>query len=193
MKFILASQSPRRAQILKDHGFAPTIIPAHIPEILGVGESAQDYVLRLSREKANAVLAKITIDQDHNDTVILAADTTVVLGERILEKPADAAEAVAMLKALSDTTHHVLTGYTLFFVNDKKAVSEISECVKTAVTFHTLTEKQIQDYVASGDPFDKAGAYGIQSVRDTFVQAIDGSYYNVMGLPMEAIALHLEL
>lgn len=193
MKLILASQSPRRAQILKDHGFSPTIIPAHIPEVLGSDESASDYVLRLSLEKANAVLAKIQklgIENDAGKLVVLAADTTVVLGDKILEKPADANDAVAMLKTLSGTTHHVLTGYTLLCSEDlhnTQTVQQISGCVQTSVTFHSLSDKQIQDYVDSGDPFDKAGAYGIQNVRDTFVKAIDGSYYNVMGLPIEVI------
>lgn len=191
MKLILASQSPRRAQILKDHGFLATVIPANIVEIKAQNEAPRDYVLRLAREKAQAVLAKIKtteMENDEDETVILAADTTVVLGEKILEKPHDATEAMAMLRSLSGTTHQVLTAFTLLFVNAKK---EISECVQTSVTFHALTEKQMQDYVDSGDPFDKAGAYGIQSVRDTFVKAIDGSYYNVMGLPIEAILEYL--
>ena len=190
MKLILASQSPRRAQILRDNGFSPTVIPAHIIEIKSANETPSAYVLRLAHEKAHTVSTKIQVDNmgsDDHETVILAADTTVVLGENILEKPHDAAEALAMLQSLSGTTHQVLTGYTLLFVNAEKEISEISECVQTAVTFHKLTKKQIQDYVDSGDPFDKAGAYGIQSVRGSFVQSIDGSYWNVMGLPIEVI------
>ena len=198
MKLILASQSPRRAQILREHGFSPIVIPAHTPEVVGIGESASDYVLRLSLEKANAVLAKtkdVRRETDDDEIVVLAADTTVVLGDKILEKPADANEAFMMLNALSGTTHHVLTGYTLLCITDlqnSQTAKQISGCVQTSVTFHTLSEKQIQDYVDSGDPFDKAGSYGIQSVRDTFVKAINGSYYNVMGLPIEEILVQLK-
>lgn len=188
---ILASQSPRRLQILQEHNIQATVQPANILEVRNPSESPQDYVLRLSKEKAYAILNRSHFE---TATIILAADTTVALGNEILEKPTDAQDAFRMLKALSDKTHAVFTGYTLLFVDESNRPAvrhEISECIATTVQFRPLTEKAIQDYIDSKDPFDKAGAYGIQSVKETFVQEMSGSYFNVMGLPIEAILKHL--
>ncbi|KTD46619.1 septum formation protein [Legionella rubrilucens] len=181
LNMILASASPRRRHLLEAHGFRARVMPADIEEIPQPNEAAKAYVTRLAKEKAEAVLSRIAI---HEADLILAADTTVAYQNHILEKPRDANDAYTMLQRLSGKTHEVHTGYALVFLPAKRW---IVDCVTTTITFHTLTEEQIHQYIDSGDPFDKAGAYGIQTVRDTFVKEIKGSYYNVMGLPIEDI------
>lgn len=178
---ILASASPRRRHLLEAHGFTARVMPADIEEIPQPNETAKAYVTRLAKEKAEVVLSRIAINEAD---VILAADTTVAYHNDILEKPRDASDAYTMLQKLSGKTHDVHTGYALVFLPAKRW---IVDCVTTTITFHTLSEELIHQYIDSGDPFDKAGAYGIQTVRDTFVKEIRGSYYNVMGLPIEDI------
>lgn len=178
---ILASASPRRLQILQEHGLNVIVQPAHIAEILQKGEIASNYVMRLAREKAQTVLSKSATD---SADLILAADTTVAYQHHILEKPSTREDAYRMLSLLSGKTHEVYTGYALVFLPEQRWYVDYAT---TKITFHPLTEQQIQHYIDSGDPFDKAGAYGIQSVRDSFIKEVQGSYYNVMGLPIEAI------
>lgn len=178
---ILASQSPRRLAILQEQGFTAIVIPADIVEIPKSNESAHDYVLRLSQEKARAIFNTHSLPPN---AIILAADTTVELDNQILEKPKDAHDAEIILKTLSNNTHKALTGYTLF---NTKTKEEISSVTTTFITFKPLSLDEIQNYIATGDPFDKAGAYGIQTVKNTFVKSIQGSYFNVMGLPIEDI------
>lgn len=180
-RIILASASPRRLQILQEHGLTACVMPAEIEEILQTGEEANNYVRRLAKEKAQAILPQVS---GNSADIILAADTTVAYEEHILEKPRDYDDAYRMLSLLSGKTHEVYTGYALIFLPE---VRWCIDYVKTSITFHVLTEKQIHNYIESGDPFDKAGAYGIQQVRDLFVKEIKGSYYNVMGLPIEEI------
>lgn len=180
-KIILASASPRRKDILLDHGFEVLVLPAGIEEVLQDGEHASSYVTRLAREKAQAILPKVTLN---DGALVLAADTTVALNEHILEKPRDQDDAFRMLCLLSANTHEVYTGYALISLSDKKWYVGYAS---TQITFHTLSNAQIHQYIDSGDPFDKAGGYGIQNVKNTFVKEISGSYYNVMGLPIEAI------
>lgn len=180
-KLLLASSSPRRLQIVQDHGLTVVVKPAHIEEVVQDGEAAHTYVTRLAKEKAEAVLSQL--DKGEAD-IILAADTTVAYQDHILEKPKDAEDAYRMLRLLSGHSHEVYTGYALVFLPEQRWIINY---VTTHITFNQLTEQQIQQYVASGDPFDKAGAYGIQSVRDDFVKEIKGSYFNVMGLPIEEI------
>lgn len=187
LKIILASASPRRLQILQEHRLAAAVMPANIEEIQKNGEDAKTYVTRLAKEKAQAILpqvAKNTVD------LILAADTTVAYQNHILEKPFNEEDAYRMLSMLSGRTHEVYTGYALIFLPEQQWWVD---CVTTRVTFHTLTKQQIQNYIDSGDPFDKAGSYGIQKVRDSFVKEIEGSYYNVMGLPIEEILKKISL
>ncbi|KTD07373.1 Maf family protein [Legionella jamestowniensis] len=181
IKMVLASASPRRLQILQEHGLTAKVIPANIEEIQQNGEEPEAYVTRLAREKAQAVLPQIGAGATD---LILAADTTVVYQHHILEKPRNKEDAYRMLGMLSGNTHEVYTGYALVFLPEQRW--SINYAV-TRVTFHPLTKQQIQDYIESGDPFDKAGGYGIQQVRHSFVKEIDGSYYNVMGLPIEEI------
>lgn len=181
LKVILASASPRRLQILQEHGLSALVMPANIEEIQQQGEDAKTYVTRLAREKAQAILAQVA---DSDADLILAADTTVAYQNHILEKPTDYDDAYRMLHMLSGNSHEVYTGYALFSLPYRRWWVDYET---TQITFHTLTELQIKNYIDSGDPFDKAGGYGIQKVYDTFVKEIKGSYYNVMGLPIEEI------
>ncbi|WP_392536521.1 Maf family protein [Legionella sp. 227] len=181
LKFILASASPRRLQILQEHGLAAVVMPANIEEVLQKDEEAKIYVTRLAREKAQTILSQVEVGAAD---FILAADTTVAYQNHILEKPRDPEDAYRMLRMLSGSSHEVYTGYALISLPEQKWWVD---CVTTSITFHSLTERQIQNYVDSGDPFDKAGGYGIQNVHDKFVKEIKGSYYNVMGLPIEEI------
>ena len=187
LKIILASSSPRRLQILEAHGLRPVVKPADIDEILQPGEKANTYVTRLAREKAQTVLEQITVN---GVDLILAADTTVAYQNHILEKPKDREDAYRMLSLLSGKSHEVYTGFALVFLPEQRWWVDY---VTTHITFHKLTEEQIQEYIDSGDPFDKAGGYGIQQVRESFVKEIKGSYYNVMGLPIEEILKQLSL
>ncbi|KTD01300.1 Maf family protein [Fluoribacter gormanii] len=181
LKVILASASPRRLQILQEYGLNVVVMPADIEEILQEDEGAKAYVTRLAQEKAQTILLQSAVD---TADFILAADTTVAYQNHILEKPQDYEDAYRMLRMLSGNSHEVYTGYALIFLPEQKWCINY---VTTHITFHNLTEQQIQNYIDSGDPFDKAGGYGIQTVRDTFVKEIKGSYYNVMGLPIEEI------
>ncbi|MBL7479878.1 Maf family protein [Legionella bononiensis] len=187
LKIILASASPRRLRILQEHGLNADAIPANIAETQQKGEDAKAYVTRLAKEKAQTILSQVAVD---GVDLILAADTTVALQDHILEKPSDHKDAYRMLSMLSGKSHEVYTGYALIFLPEQRWQIDY---VTTKITFHTLTEEQIQDYIDTGDPFDKAGAYGIQNVYDTFVKDIKGSYYNVMGLPIEEITRQISL
>jgi septum formation protein len=180
-KILLASASPRRLQILLAHGLSAEVVPAHIEEVLQTQETAEDYVCRLAKEKAQAVINKV--DLNHFD-VVLSADTIVAYQHHILEKPQTAEEAYEMLTMLSGEIHEVYTGYTLVFL--PQLFWHIG-FETTQISFHSLSDSQIQEYIASGDPFDKAGGYGIQQIHDKFVKEIRGSFYNVMGLPIEKI------
>lgn len=187
LNIILASSSPRRLQILEAHGLSPVVKPADIDEILQLGEEANTYVTRLAREKAQTILEQIPVN---SVDLILAADTTVAYQNHILEKPKDRKDAYRMLSLLSGKSHEVYTGYALVFLPEQRWWVDY---VTTHITFRKLTEEQIQEYIDSGDPFDKAGGYGIQQVRESFVKEIKGSYYNVMGLPIEEILKQLSL
>ncbi len=187
LKIVLASASPRRLQILQEYGLTAVVMPADIEEIRQENEEGKNYVTRLAQEKARTVLSRIAIE---NTDLIVAADTTVVYQEHILEKPRDHKDASRMLHMLSGNSHEVYTGYALIFLPEQQWCINY---VTTNITFHTLTEQQIQNYIDSGDPFDKAGGYGIQQVHNTFVKEIKGSYYNVMGLPIEEILEKISL
>lgn len=187
LKIVLASASPRRLQILQEHGLTAVVMPADIEEIRQENEEAKEYVTRLAREKAQTILSQVAIE---NVDLILAADTTVVYQKHILEKPCDHEDASRMLHLLSGNSHEVYTGYALIFLPEQQWCINY---VTTNIRFHSLTEQQIKNYIDSGDPFDKAGGYGIQQVRDTFVKEIKGSYYNVMGLPIEEILKKISL
>lgn len=172
---ILASASPRRTELMELAGIEFSVVPADICEDVLPGEAPVDHVLRLSREKADAVAAT------HDGRFFIGADTIVVLDGAILGKPVDGADALRMLAGLSGRDHEVITGFTVF---DKISSIHISRSVCTEVTFKKLKEKEIAAYIASGCPMDKAGAYAIQGGAVHFVRSINGSYTNVIGLPM---------
>jgi septum formation protein len=172
---ILASASPRRTELMALAGIQFTAVPADICEDVLPGEAPPDHVMRLSREKADAVAAT------NAGRFFIGADTIVALDGAILGKPADAADAMRMLSGLSGRDHEVITGFTVF---DKVSGVHISRSVCTEVTFKTLEEKEIAAYIATGCPMDKAGAYAIQGGAVHFVRSINGSYTNVIGLPM---------
>ncbi len=175
MKLVLASRSPRRAELLRAAGFDFVVRAADVDETLRHKESPRDYVLRLAIEKAAAVNAA-------DDEIVLGADTTVVLGKEIMGKPTDAADAARMLRSLSGQRHEVLTGVCL-----KRGDRSFAEVESTSVWFSSLTEDQIEWYVRSGEPMDKAGGYAIQGLASRFIPRIDGSYTNVVGLPISLV------
>jgi septum formation protein len=179
MKIILASSSPRRAEILRDAGIAFEVRPTDIDETQLPGEKAQTMVARLAEEKARAAAAQIA--EGLRECIVVGADTTVEMDGEIFGKPRDAAHAREMLAKLSGRTHHVLTGIFLLRLpgNATRAAVETS-----AVTFAPLSEKEIDAYVTSGEPFGKAGAYAIQGLAGRFIPGIAGCYFNVVGLPL---------
>lgn len=172
---ILASASPRRTELMALAGIEFSVVPADICEDVLPGEAPVDHVLRLSREKADAVAAA------HDGRFFIGADTIVVLDGAILGKPVDDTDAARMLAGLSGRNHEVITGFTVF---DRISSVHISRSVCTDVTFKKLEEKEIAAYIATGCPMDKAGAYAIQGGAVHFVRSINGSYTNVIGLPM---------
>lgn len=173
---ILASASPRRAELLTQIGLPFVARPVDIDETVRAGEAPSDYVERLAREKA---LAGAT----DPDALVIGSDTTVVLSHEILGKPADSAEAIATLARLSGQTHQVITAVALTSGGDCAAC-----VVTTDVTFRVLTDDEIRAYVATGEPMDKAGSYGIQGLGGIFVKEIRGSYSSVVGLPLQETA-----
>ena len=175
---ILASASPRRAELLTSAGFRFAVEAADVDETEHPGESPEAYVLRVARDKARTVAARCR----NSGTVVLAADTTVVAGEEILAKPADESDAVRMLERLSGDVHDVFTAVVAI-----QGSREESEVVRTRVHLVPLTRETIDWYVASGEPMGKAGAYGIQGRAARFVDWIDGSWSNVVGLPIATV------
>lgn len=178
-KIILASKSPRREYLLKLLGLNFDIIPSNIDESQFILTSPSDFVETLSKEKAQ-VIANL-----HTDTIIIAADTIVWLENEVLSKPKSYDEAFKMLRKLSNNTHEVFTGITVLHKNATKIISKVS---RTEVTFRYLTDEEIDAYIKTGSPFDKAGAYGIQDdFGAVFVSNIKGCYYNIVGLPLSLL------
>jgi len=175
---ILASASPRRQELLREAGITFETHPAHIPEERLPGEAAVDYAKRLSREKALAVARHFA------DRFVLGADTIVVVDEHVLEKPTDHNDAARMLRLLSGRVHKVITGVSLL---TPAGIIDTRTCT-TQVNFRKLTEQEIQTYVASQEPMDKAGAYAIQGGAAKFANRMDGEYSNVVGLPLLLVA-----
>ena len=175
MRLILASSSPRRRELLAQAGLTFDVIPAHIDETRRASEEPIAYVQRLALEKAE------TIHALHPGAFVFGADTTVEIDGQALEKPTDRADAARMLHALSDRTHHVHTGLALLSPHSRRTHLET-----TSVTFSSIGEAELQHYLDSGEPYDKAGAYGIQGYAARWIPRIDGDYFNVMGLPLAA-------
>ncbi|TDG14779.1 septum formation inhibitor Maf [Seongchinamella unica] len=176
MDLILASASPRRSELLDQIGVSYRCEPADIDESRRDGEKPGDYVLRMAREKAAAVAARHGGEQ----IAVLAADTSVVIDEDVLGKPADRFEGLGMLARLSGRSHSVLTGLCL---HTPEGGSE-GELVETRVEFIQLSREMCEAYLATDEPWDKAGGYGIQGLAGAFVSSIEGSYSNVVGLPL---------
>ena len=174
-ELILASQSPRRRELLAVAGFRFSVRAKSVEEVRGAGEDPVTYVRRLARAKAEAAW-------ERPGEIVLGADTTVVIDDHVLEKPANAADASAMLRLLSGRDHTVITGICL--LHDHGVIVDHSS---TQVRFAPLTDSEIADYVASGEPMDKAGAYAIQGLASKFVEKVDGCYFNVMGLPLSLV------
>lgn len=182
MRLILASSSPRRAELLTSAGFAFDVSPAEVDETIRQAEEPPAYALRVARDKAATAVAK------HGEgRVVLAADTVVVAGGEILGKPRDTGDAERMLRRLSGAVHDVLTAVVV-----RSASGETSEVVTTRVHFLRLTEAEIGWYVASGEPDGKAGAYAIQGRAARFIDRIEGSWSNVVGLPIATVYRLLE-
>jgi len=178
MQLVLASASPRRAELLKTAGFTFEVRPADVDETPRPAEPAATYVLRVARDKALAAAERV----NGNDAWILAADTVVVVSGRILGKPTGPAEARRMLSMLSGVVHEVLTAVVV-----RHEGSETSEVVSTRVRFTALSAAEIDWYVESGEPDGKAGAYAIQGLGSRFVDWIEGSWSNVVGLPVATV------
>lgn len=184
MKLILASASPRRKELLAKIGLPFEIIPAKGEEAI-TKESPAEVVMELSRQKAEEVAEK-----QGEDCIIIGADTIVAKGETIMGKPKDRADAFGMLQSISDDCHQVYTGVTI--IRTGKQEESITFAEKTDVYLYPLSEKEIEDYIAGGDPMDKAGAYGIQGDFAIHVKGIQGDYYNVVGLPIGRVYQELK-
>lgn len=183
----LASASPRRRELLAQIGVRHAIIHATIDESPLLNELPADYVCRLSKSKARAGLDAVR-ERGLTEKPVLGADTTVIAGSQILGKPADEAEAIAMLSRLSGTFHTVLTAVTV--MSGEKSHTHLSE---SRVEFRSLSKAEMRAYWATGEPADKAGGYGIQGLGAVFVKAIHGSYSGVVGLPLAETAELLKL
>jgi septum formation protein len=175
MRFILASSSPRRRELLASIGAVFDVVPSHVPEEYRRGEAPEEYVARLSRDKANAVAMK------HPSRWVIAADTTVLLADELLEKPVDRADARRMLTTIAGRTHTVYTGVTLQNIEHEHRDTRVAE---SEVRMLPLSPRDIEWYVTTGEPLDKAGAYAVQGIGAMFIDSIHGSYTNVVGLPL---------
>ncbi len=186
---VLASASPRRRELLTQAGYTFTVSPAHIPEDPRPGESPIAYVVRLAREKAEAIYTQHSArNPDAEALLVLGADTTVVAPDgEILGKPIDAADAARMLRLLAGATHQVITGVALVAPGSVETAAEV-----THVTMLTLSESEIADYIASGEPMDKAGAYAIQGSAARWIPRVHGCYFNVVGLPLALVSSMIE-
>lgn len=178
MKFILASASPRRREILENISLEFEIMADESDEIMIEGEKPYDTVKRLAMQKAKNIASRVEVEEN---TIVIGADTVVSIDEKILGKPKDEREAKDMLLTLSGRINTVYTGLAVLETQSGKAVSEF---VSTGVKFRILSENEIENYIKSGEPMDKAGAYGIQKIGGLFVESINGDYFNVVGLPL---------
>ena len=177
-KIILASASPRRSELLSQIGVKFELVPSDIEERPHPDEAPPDYITRIARAKV------IAVARQQEAGLIIGADTVVVLDGRLLGKPVDNQEAKSMLKQLSGRWHAVMTGVALYDVESRH---EVADYEKTLVKFAQLTDREIDWYVHTGEPKDKAGAYGVQGLGGLFVDEIAGNYYNVVGLPIPLV------
>lgn len=182
-KLILASASPRRAEILHNAGYAFAVVSSAIDETPIPGESAEAMVARLADAKAELVAARSV-----GPAIVIAADTAVLIGTQILGKPRTTEDARQMLQSLSGMTHSVITGVSLVRLPDVERRSFVES---TQVHFATLSAEEIEEYLATGEPFDKAGGYAIQGRAGRFIPRIEGCYFNVVGLPLARLGREL--
>lgn len=178
---ILASKSPRRREILTKAGYEFTVMEADTAENAPEKATPAEAVTEIALQKALYVKEKQSVDKD---AIIIAADTMVLKDGQLLGKPRNAEEAYAMLKSLSGNWHTVYTGYTVLYGSQ-----QYTGCEMTDVKFRILTDWEIRDYIKSGEPFDKAGSYGVQGRASAFVERINGDFFNVMGLPVCKISI----
>ena len=176
MKLVLASASPRRAEVLRNAGIPFETIATGVDEARRPDEPPEEFVRRLAESKARSAAARV-----REPAIVVGADTEVVVDGQMLGKPAFADNARAMLRLLSGRTHGVITGLAAIRLPDGATQTELES---TLVTFGPLSPEEIEDYVASGEPFDKAGAYAIQGRAGRFVTRVEGCYFNVVGLPL---------
>jgi len=179
VRLILASASPRRAELLRAAGITFEVFAVDVDERFGAGETAEQYVVRLAEEKARTAEKTVAAS---GEACFLGADTTVVCGEEALGKPADRTDAERMVRLLAGRTHEVLTGICL--LGGGLAQTHIE---RSRVSMSAMTEAEIRWYAASGEPMDKAGAYAVQGLASRFIDRIDGSYSNVVGLPVPVV------
>ena len=180
-EIILASASPRRRELLSTAGVNFTVKVADVVERIEAGLTPDRVVMSLALQKAQAVAA------ENPEAVVIGADTVVILNEKILGKPKDEDDAFLMLRALSGRTHTVITGCCITDGENERRFSDSTE-----VTFYDLSDEEIREYIATGDPMDKAGAYGIQEKATLFVKGIKGDFFNVVGLPIAMLYRELK-
>jgi len=182
---VLASASPRRRELLQSVGISFDVVPSQAPEEVLPGETPEEHVIRLSKDKAREVADRPEVP----GRWFVGSDTIVLRDDAILGKPEDAEDAALMLRSLSGRSHRVLSGYAVF---DRRSGSTVAGVVSTVVRFKELTAEEIAGYIATGEPLDKAGAYAIQGIGAFMVLAIEGSYTNVVGLPLCEVVEVLE-
>lgn len=182
-ELVLASASPRRAELLRQIGLEFRVVPSFAQEIFPVGMSPAEIVMKLALDKAREVADRL------QQGLIIGADTIVVLADEVLGKPVDSADACRILNKLSGREHSVFTGLAVIDGTNRALRVDF---VETKVWFRTLTQAEIENYVSSGEPLDKAGAYGIQGLGAVLVERIDGCYYNVVGLPLSKLVMILQ-
>ncbi len=182
-ELFLTSKSPRRKDILEEKGYESHIFPIEVSEILDKNLNLPDQISECAHQKVRAAVESPKFPKS-GDKLLLGADTVVIYDKKILGKPKNVPEAIDILNQLSGQVHEVITGFCLFDLSSKRLILDHDS---TRVKFKDLDQKMIEDYVKSGDPMDKAGAYGIQGEARKFVESFDGSLYNVIGLPIEKI------
>jgi septum formation protein len=186
-RLILASASPRRLALLRRAGFSPDVLPARVDESMRQEEAPDRYVLRLAEAKCVAIAG--TERHAAPPCLVIAADTAVVLEDLVLGKPADTVEAERMLRLLSGKTHEVMTGVSLALTDSGRSTGGV---VISRVRFRAYDDRTISRYVATGEPLDKAGAYAIQGGGRFLAEEVDGSWTNVVGLPMDSLPTWIE-
>ena len=197
-QIVLASGSPRRKEILEEIGLEFQVCPAKGEEII-TSKVPAEVVMELASQKAKEVAGGLLAYQEKHrdltepvDILVIGADTVVAIGDEILGKPTDEEHAAAMLRLLSDATHCVYTGVSFVFISADGRCGEYNFYDKTNVTFYPMSEDEIRRYIASGEPMDKAGAYGIQGRCRIFIKEIKGDYFNVVGLPVGKLYQELQ-